>query len=62
MTDKEVLQLCKSACEAALAYDKAIQSKAPLGKSWVCGEDLDVLYDRWISLSTKALEELRWKT
>ncbi len=56
---KTVLELCKSACEAALEYDKAIQSVAHIGKTWVTGDDLDVLYCRWISLATEALETLR---
>ena len=58
MTDK-LLQLCKTTCEAALAYDKAIQERAHLGKSWVSGEDLDYLYDRWISLATSTIEALK---
>ena len=54
-----VLDAFRSFYEAALAYDKAIQERAHLGKSWVAGKDLDYLYDRWISLATSTLEALK---
>ena len=57
MTDK-LLQMCKDACEAALAYDKAIQAVAPKGESWVSGDNLDRLYLKWLTLSRAALRAL----
>ena len=53
-----------AACEAAIAYDKAIQSCAndPDKMASFCtaqGDDLDTLYADWISKSTAALGRAR---
>jgi hypothetical protein len=40
---------------AAVAYDAAIIKRAPEGNSWVEGDDLDELYETWISLARDAL-------
>lgn len=47
------------ACEAAIAYDAAIQRYAVHGKQWVQGDDLDELYHRWIDASRAALAKAK---
>ena len=47
------------ACEAALEYDAAIQRHVAKGQSWVEGDDLDVLYDKWITASRAAVGKVK---
>lgn len=47
-----------AACEAAIAYDAAIQRHAAKGQGWVEGEDLDTLYERWIDAAKAAKKKL----
>ncbi len=43
------------ACQAALEYDAAIQRHAEKGQSWVADDELDALYDKWISAVQAAM-------
>lgn len=43
------------ACESALKYDQAIFYNANKGKSWVQSDQLDKLYDDWITKAKQAL-------
>lgn len=51
-----------AACEAAIAYDVAIQQEAVKGQSWVEGEGLDALYEKWITLARAALKKAKGTT
>lgn len=42
--------------KAALAYDHGIQGHAKQGKSWVTSDELDKLYDEWITAVKSALK------
>ena len=48
-----------AACDAAIAYDAAIQRHAIKGKSWVDGDDLDALYLDWITKARAAINRTR---
>lgn len=57
MDTDERLVRAWAACDAALAYDAAIQRRADAGKAWVEGDDLDALYGDWITKAESALED-----
>jgi hypothetical protein len=46
-----------SVCKAAIAYDAAIQRYAEKGQSWVDGDDLDTLYEDWITKAREAIAD-----
>ena len=67
-----IVQACNShddlvaACKAAIAYDNAIRNSAndPEKMASFCtaqGDDLDSLYESWISLSRAALKRAKWE-
>lgn len=64
MTWADAAQLGIEACGAALRYDMAIRKRAERGDvttdsqqgAWAGGDDLDALYEDWITKSRRALE------
>jgi len=61
---EKYIKALESACEAAIRYDEAIQrcANSPGKMSSFCtaeGDDLDFLYEDWITKSQKALNVLK---
>lgn len=60
----------RAACEAALAYDAAIQKRVvdgavqimETGGGVACGDDLDALYETWIKLARSAVAKAQRKS